>query len=250
MPWVRIDENAMEHPKIGGLPDGAFRLWVQALAYCQKFLTDGVVNAVALKGLRAYSAQRCSVLMAAGLWKRATDGSVHVHDFLDWNDSKALVLQARQDSKERRRRWRERHASPDAVPGASPDGVPGVSSDACGTPSGVRGVVCTYKERSSKLREEGVGETNDAGLRVRWFLDRYRDFHQEYVGVAYMGNSQTDYREACALVEAFDDATLEKLTVYWLNDRDTFATDGTRTLAKFRSRASKYAEELKAKRLA
>lgn len=87
-------------------------------------------------------------------------------------------------------------------------------------------------------------------LRVQAFMDRYRELHEQYCGVAYLGNSQTDYREACTLVDAFEDGFLEKLTVYWLNDRDKFATDGTRTVAKFRSRASKYAEELKAKKLA
>ncbi len=86
--------------------------------------------------------------------------------------------------------------------------------------------------------------------RVQVFIDNYRELHREYVGVAYLGNPVTDYHEACALVAAFTDDMLEKLTVYWLNDGDKFATEGTRTIAKLRSRASKYAEELKAKRLA
>lgn len=86
--------------------------------------------------------------------------------------------------------------------------------------------------------------------RVRAFIDRYRELHEQYIGVAYLGNPQTDYHEACKLVATFDDAMLEKLIVYWLNDRDKFANEGTRTIAKLRSRASKYAEELKAKRLA
>lgn len=101
-----------------------------------------------------------------------------------------------------------------------------------------------------KVKEGGLGETVDPVVRVRQFIDQYRALHQEHVGVAYMGNPQTDYREACALVEVFDDLMLEKLTVYWLNDQDKFAKDGTRTVAKMRSRVSKYAEELKAKRLA
>jgi len=86
--------------------------------------------------------------------------------------------------------------------------------------------------------------------RVRWFMDTYRALHEKYRHVAYLGNPVTDYREACALVAVFDNALLEKLMVYWLNDNDDFATNGTRTIAKFRSRASGYAEELKAKRLA
>lgn len=101
MPWVRIDENAMDHPKIGGLSDGAFRLWVQGLAYCQKYLTDGVVNRVALRGLRAYSPKRRAALVAARLWDELADGGVEVHDYLQWNDSKEVVL-ANRDSGKRR----------------------------------------------------------------------------------------------------------------------------------------------------
>lgn len=87
-------------------------------------------------------------------------------------------------------------------------------------------------------------------LRVQRFIDRYRELHELYCGVAYLGNPQTDYREACALIDAFDDVLLEKMVVYWLNDGDKFAKDGTRTVAKFRSRASRYAEDLKARKLA
>jgi hypothetical protein len=86
--------------------------------------------------------------------------------------------------------------------------------------------------------------------RVQRFMDRYADLHEHYIGVAYLGNPVQDYQQAQSLVGAFDDEMLEKLVVYWLNDRDEFATSSTRTLAKLRSRASKYAEELKALKLA
>lgn len=105
------------------------------------------------------------------------------------------------------------------------------------------------------IREENLTELSHAREkppvdRVRAFIDRYRSLHEQYIGVAYLGNPHADYQEACTLAATFDDALLEKLTVYWLNDRDKFATEGTRTIAKMRSRASKYVEELRAKRLA
>jgi hypothetical protein len=108
----------------------------------------------------------------------------------------------------------------------------------------------TLTANASANTEGGPGETKPPSDRVAAFIDRYREQHERYVGVAYLGNPVSDYREACTLVSAFDDAMLEALTVYWLNDGDKFASDGTRTIAKMRSRASKYAEELKAKKLA
>lgn len=107
-PWVRIDENAMDHPKIGGLPDGAFRLWVQGLAYCQKYLTDGFIGDVALRGLRAYSQNRRNVLIECGLWD-SSDKGINVHDYLEWNESRETIVAARNDARARRQRWKDKH---------------------------------------------------------------------------------------------------------------------------------------------
>jgi hypothetical protein len=104
-PWVRIDENALDHPKIGGLTDGAFRLWVQGLAYCQKFLTDGFINDLATRGLHAYSPKRKAMLLEAGLWDRSEAG-IRVHDYLQWNDSREHVMTARQHAKDRIQKMR------------------------------------------------------------------------------------------------------------------------------------------------
>jgi 5-methylcytosine-specific restriction endonuclease McrA len=101
MPWARIDENAGDHPKIASLSDGAFRLWVTGLLYCQRFLTDGFITSVALRGLRAHSAKRVTELVEVGLWELA-DGGVRVHDYLQWNDSRAHILENRDWGKRRR----------------------------------------------------------------------------------------------------------------------------------------------------
>jgi uncharacterized protein YdaU (DUF1376 family) len=102
--------------------------------------------------------------------------------------------------------------------------------------------------RSASPEEERERDTH--AERAGKFIEAYRELHQRYRGVAYLGNPVQDYQQAQYLVSAFDDAMLEKLAVYWLNDTDDFATNGTRSLAKLRSRASKYAEELKALKLA
>lgn len=107
MPWVRIDENALEHPKVAGLSDGAFRLWVRGLAHCQKFLTDGVITNVAWRGFYGASAKRIGELVKAGLWRRDGDRYL-VHDYLKWNESRERVLELRDAAKQRMRRSRSR----------------------------------------------------------------------------------------------------------------------------------------------
>jgi 5-methylcytosine-specific restriction endonuclease McrA len=102
MPWVRIDENALEHPKVIGLCDGAFRLWVQGLSHCQKYLTDGLITQAGVRSLRSFSPKRRRELTDAGLWHDEESGGVRVHDYLQWNDSRQLVLENRDWSKRRR----------------------------------------------------------------------------------------------------------------------------------------------------
>lgn len=88
-------------------------------------------------------------------------------------------------------------------------------------------------------------------LRVQRFVDRYRELHEHYLRAPYLGNDRKDYEAACALVAAFpDDHLLEAIAVYGLNDADPFMANGTRTLTKLKSRASDYAQQLKAKKLA
>lgn len=114
MPWVRIDENAIEHPKFRALSDGAFRLWVEGLAYCQKNLTDGFVPNEALKQFHYYSPKRRAMLTAilipgkGPMWHEHEAGGIWVHDYLVWNDCRDHVLKKRAGGQERLARFREK----------------------------------------------------------------------------------------------------------------------------------------------
>jgi hypothetical protein len=223
MPWVRIDENAMDHPKIGALPDGAFRLWVQALAYCQKHLTDGYVSDQAIRAMRAFSPKRRCDLERAGLWDRAESG-IHVHDYLVWNESRDTVTAKRDAAKERMRLAREKRSR--EVRQNSLVRSHERSREV------LRGVVCSDLLEANKP-EGGPGETGAA--RAGAFCEWYADTHQRLFSVGYMG-TQKDYQKALELVEKFTDAELRDGALVWFGMDDDFATNGTRTIPKFASR--------------
>ncbi len=107
MSWVRIDDKAMTHPKIVGLSDKAFRLWVWGLAYCQQHLTDGLIPIAALP---AGSGRIAVVLVLARLWDAIDAGGWIVHDYTDWNDSKIRVEEKRAQARERMSRVRANFA--------------------------------------------------------------------------------------------------------------------------------------------
>ena len=98
MAWVRIHDGAMTHPKVVGLSDRAFRLWVWGLSYSQQHLTDGLIPAAAIPSRLGRAA---TILSIVGLWDARDEGGFTIHDYLDWNDGKDLVVRKRLEAKER-----------------------------------------------------------------------------------------------------------------------------------------------------
>jgi len=106
MTWLTVDDNFADHPKVEALSDKAFRLHVSGLCYCAKHQTDGKVVASRAARLVGYTSKALTELLGAGVWHTSPDG-FEIHDFLDWNPSKADVTKRRNASKERQRKHRE-----------------------------------------------------------------------------------------------------------------------------------------------
>lgn len=47
--WVKLDDQMPNDPEVDGLSDGAFRLYVTAICYCQAELTDGYITTAKLR---------------------------------------------------------------------------------------------------------------------------------------------------------------------------------------------------------
>ena len=116
MPWVKLDDHFDEHPKLASVGPLGVVLWVTALAYCNRNLTDGFIPwsiartmvswdwEDAVGPTRLYIGALDSVyeegavtseyaiesLVASGLWDRAP-GGYRVHDFNEYQPTKAEV---------------------------------------------------------------------------------------------------------------------------------------------------------------
>lgn len=107
MPYLNLDDNFADHPKVDRLSDGAFRLHVAGLCHAAKHLTDGVIPADRPPRLiPRFKPQYVTELVTQGLWVER-DGVYELHDYLDWNKSKAWWDKKRADDAERKRAWRE-----------------------------------------------------------------------------------------------------------------------------------------------
>lgn len=94
MPFIRLSDDYNDHPKFDNLSDGAFRLWHQAMGFCRKYQTDGLIPTATIRKFKSYSPKRMRELMTPWregeqpLWHGVEGFGVRVHDYLDWNLSK------------------------------------------------------------------------------------------------------------------------------------------------------------------
>lgn len=110
MSWVRIDDGFDSHPKIRKLSLAATGLLVRGMAHSGQYLTDGVLDVEWIneraRGRVGKNALR--ELQLAGLLEPCEGGALRIHDFLDYNPSRAEVEAQRRKNREKQRRHRDR----------------------------------------------------------------------------------------------------------------------------------------------
>ena len=104
MSWFRVDDGMLDHPKwkraIRDGGDAALHLWLSLGTWCSRHLTDGKVPADMLSEIPGPKGKRTReramrALESEKLLVKHIDGSVLVHDYLDYNPSRADVLAER-----------------------------------------------------------------------------------------------------------------------------------------------------------
>lgn len=105
MAWLRIDDRVRTHPKIVKAGPAAAWLWFCGVCYCREHLTDGFIQSgmvpTLAPGLTAVK-KHVAALVNVGLW-HSEQGGYRVHDFLDWNPSRAQVEEQRAQDRQRKR---------------------------------------------------------------------------------------------------------------------------------------------------
>lgn len=112
MPWVRLDDQFPDHPKIDQAGPLAGWLYVCGLAYCNRQLTDGFIPKATMPRLSAVAqpAKHARALVNAGLWDEV-DGGWQVHDYLQFQPSRESVLAEREKAAKRQQAHRRKKAA-------------------------------------------------------------------------------------------------------------------------------------------
>src|SRR3990167_4799414 len=90
MPYAQMDDNMPETGKIARLSDAAFRAYVTSICFASRNLTDGLL--LKSQAIKVGAEPRIiRELVKAQCWDEDPEGW-RVHDYLDWNKSRAEVL--------------------------------------------------------------------------------------------------------------------------------------------------------------
>ena len=107
-PWIKLDDGLHSHPKIieaWSIDRAGVGLHLRALSYAADHLTDGHIRESWVAELFRVESERTSAvgaLLQSGLWERNDDGYL-IHDYLEFNESRADVLARREKDTTRKR---------------------------------------------------------------------------------------------------------------------------------------------------
>ena len=109
MTWARLDDGFHSHPKVKATSLAGRGLFATAIAYSAQHLTDGFLREQVMLDMARLRHGRAALreLVEHELLDRV-EGGYAIHDFLDYNPSRADVQAGREGAKERQRRKRQR----------------------------------------------------------------------------------------------------------------------------------------------
>jgi hypothetical protein len=113
MGWVRLDDNFADHPKVIALSDTAFRLYIEALCYSNRQLTDGFIPMAVYTKLSKQD--EADYLIEAGLWEEVHGNVIspdlltgyQIRSYTEYQPTREKVEEKREQAKERLRKYRE-----------------------------------------------------------------------------------------------------------------------------------------------
>jgi hypothetical protein len=113
MGWVRLDDNFADHPKVIALSDTGFRLYIEALCYSNRQLTDGFIPMAVYTKLSKQD--EADYLIEAGLWEEVHGNVIspdlltgyQIRSYTEYQPTREKVEEKREQAKERLRKYRE-----------------------------------------------------------------------------------------------------------------------------------------------
>lgn len=118
MPYLNMDDNYPDNPKVSALSNAAYRLHGSAMFYAAKWLLDGYLAPTQIRDRKGYSPAALRELVDAVLVHQpgegcgtktcppGIEGHYLLHDYWEWNKSRDWWEKKRAADAERLANWR------------------------------------------------------------------------------------------------------------------------------------------------
>jgi len=207
MGWVRVDDAFYDHPKFGEAGPMGIALWITALAWANRNLTDGFIPEHRIKLLLSWDGVAWNMwtnglfgggedvspelvakhLVAVGLWAEAP-GGYQIHDYLEYQPSAAAISGKRNKDRDRKRKGEVESAAAvsSPPPGFRPDstriprGIPPDSAVQEPQPQPQPAASCGgERARTRKIPLDSDGQFVVDDALTDWVRDQYPDVDWE-----------------------------------------------------------------------
>ena len=123
MPYLNLDDAYADHPKVEALSDTAYRLHGAAMFYAARFRLDGYLTQEQLRARRRWAKATERELLDQCLLHAPgepceskhcppdDDVRYRLHDFFQWNKSRAWWDEEREKAAKRKAAWAARNAA-------------------------------------------------------------------------------------------------------------------------------------------
>lgn len=117
MTWGKLDDGFWRHPKVRAADRrdlAAVGLLARAISLASEYETDGRLTRHDIEELCPRPRRRrrlVGILLDCGLFDEREDGGYLIHDYLDYNPSKAELEEERESGRRKKRRQRGRPES-------------------------------------------------------------------------------------------------------------------------------------------
>lgn len=123
MPYLNLDDNYPDHPKVEALSDAAYRLHGAAMFYAARFQLDGYLTEAQLQARRRWSRKTERELIEERLLHTPGDPCessqcpdddgrrYRLHDFFQWNKPKSWWDEEREKAAKRKAKWKADQAA-------------------------------------------------------------------------------------------------------------------------------------------
>jgi len=166
MGTARFDDGTIDCPKFDVAGPVASWMWFCGVLYCRRALTDGFVPKskvpTLVPAISTNAAFRSAAkLVEARLWHDAV-GGYQIHDYLDWNPSKAAMTEYRRRDRERKHGKHGIHEPESNGFHAESERIPSDSANARAERGGAK------SESESKPESKAKSETEPTGFDGFW----------------------------------------------------------------------------------